>query len=201
MVTDFACIAAVARDGAIGKAGGLPWPRLRWDMHWFSVLTRTDKPADVAREICANGSGRIARTESMYPVVIAGHTTFERLPSLRGRIVLRLSRQHSAWPCAVATLHEAIVASHLAQAPHVMVIGGAQVYATALAHPACQRLYLTEVASVYPEADTHFPAMILWDDGILTTGTRQWRRIDVSGWVQEQGTVPRYRFGIWEPVI
>jgi dihydrofolate reductase len=117
---------ARARNGVIGRDGALPW-RLRSDLAIFKQLT-------------------------MGKPVIMGRNTWESLPRkpLPGRTNIVLSRDGSFAP------HGAVVCESFSEAvsigreqagedgaEEVCVIGGASVFALALAK--AQRLYLTEV--------------------------------------------------------
>jgi dihydrofolate reductase len=125
-------IAAVARNGAIGAGGRLPW-RLSSDLKRFKALT-------------------------MGKPLIMGRKTFESVGRpLRGRRVIVVTRD-SAWrqpDVEVApSLDEALT---LAAGPvEIMVGGGGEIYAQAL--PLAQRLYLTEV-DLAPAADVRFPTL------------------------------------------
>jgi dihydrofolate reductase len=124
-------IAAVARNGIIGRDGGLPW-RLSSDLKRFKRLT-------------------------MGNTMIMGRKTFESIGRLLpGRHTVVLTRQVD-WTFAGATvcasLPTALSLEHLA-GDEVFVIGGAQLYETAL--PIADRLYLTRVENDV-DGDTRFP--------------------------------------------
>jgi len=130
-------IAAVARNGAIGKANDLPW-RLPDDMRFFMDTT----------------SGHH---------VVMGRKNYESLPEkfrpLPNRVNLVMTRSpgFSAPGCAV--VHE--LADALAMAKdkgetELFVIGGAEIYTLAL--PLADRLYLTEIDAEVT-GDTFFPAL------------------------------------------
>jgi dihydrofolate reductase len=129
-------IAAVARNGVIGREGGLVW----------------HEPLD---------QQHFRRTTTGWPVVM-GRKTWESLPArfrpLPGRRNVVVSRTHG-WHAdgaeGVTSLAEAI--ERLAGSPHIFVIGGAQLYTKAL--PLARELVLTEVDADL-EGDTHFPS---WD--------------------------------------
>jgi len=127
-------IAAVAANGVIGAAGGLPW-RLPEDMKHFRALT-------------------------VEHAVIMGRKTWESLPAnfrpLPRRTNIVVSRDpdyRAAGATVVASLPAAIAA---AGDGDVFVIGGAELYALALPHAA--RLELTEIASSYA-GDAYFPGI------------------------------------------
>lgn len=140
-------IAAVARDGAIGRAGTMPW----------------HLPQDLAH---------FKRTTLGCPVVM-GRKTWESLPPrfrpLPGRRNVVVTR-NAAWQAdgaeAVPSLDAALERLH--DAARVFVIGGGELYAQAL--PRADGLVLTEVDTAVPDADTHFPA---WDRGAFTETARE----------------------------
>ena len=132
-----AIVVARARNGVIGRAGGLPW-RLKSDMALFKAST-LGKP------------------------VIMGRKTWDSLQKqpLPGRTNIVLSRDGSFEPkgALVCERFEEAVAIGREQAAEdgvgeVCVIGGQQVFA--LAWPKTRRLYLTEVEAEV-EGDAVFP--------------------------------------------
>ena len=133
-----ALVVARARNGVIGRDGGLPW-RLRSDLQRFKAVTM-GKPC------------------------IMGRRTWESLPlkPLPGRLNLVLSKDESftakgALVCT--TLDEAVeIARETAEedgVDEICVIGGTALFEMAL--PRAKRLYLTEVEAE-PEGDAVFPA-------------------------------------------
>lgn len=128
-------VVAVAKNGVIGREGGLPW-RLKSDMQRFKAAT-------------------------MGKPVLMGRKTWESLPKrpLAGRPNLVLTRDANfvapdAW---VYTDAAALVAAGRAMAEaagvdEVCVIGGAQLYEKLL--PQAERIVLTEV-DLAPEGDAH----------------------------------------------
>ncbi len=126
-------IAAVARNGVIGKDNALPW-HLPADLKRFKALT----------------TGH---------TVIMGRKTWESLPEkfrpLPGRqnIVVTRNAGYAASGATVATSLPAALA--LARGTQAFVIGGAKLYRVALA--LADRLELTEISRDY-EGDTFFPA-------------------------------------------
>jgi dihydrofolate reductase len=128
-----ALIAAVARNGVIGRADTLPW-HLPEDLRHF-------------------------RETTLGHAVIMGRRTWESLPPkvrpLPGRRNLVLTRQpgwQAAGAEAVPTLAAALAL--LQGQPRAFVIGGAGVYAAAL--PLADELVLTEIHRDF-EGDVHFP--------------------------------------------
>lgn len=122
-------VAAVARNGAIGLHGELPW-HLPDELRHFKQVT-LGKP------------------------VVMGRKTFEAIgKALPGRqnIVISRNPRFSAVECEVASSLQQ--ARALAVGPEVMVIGGGDLYRMAL--PEASRMFLT-VVDCEPEADTWFP--------------------------------------------
>lgn len=122
-------VVAVAANGVIGRDGALPW-HLPADLRHFKAMT-TGKP------------------------MIMGRKTFESLPGLlpgRRHIVLTRDTAWSEDGAEVAHSPEQAIA--LANAPHIAVIGGAEIYRQFL--PLAHRIEWTEVA-IAPDGDTHFP--------------------------------------------
>ncbi len=129
-------IAAVAANRVIGNAGKLPW-RLSSDLKRFRRLT-LGKP------------------------VIMGRKTFEAIGRpLDGRLNVVVTRQ-PGFAAAGATAAPSFAAARRIAEEHaaatgvdeVMVIGGGEVYAAALA--IADRLYITHVEAM-PAGDTVFP--------------------------------------------
>ncbi len=129
-------VAAIAANGTIGADGAMPW-HIPADLRHFKSLTMGQ-----------NGLG--------CPMVM-GRKTFDSLPGLlpgRRHIVLTRDTGWQAEGAEVAyNLDEAL---HLANSPHIAVIGGAQIYA--LAMPRATRLELTEVKADFP-GDTLMPPL------------------------------------------
>jgi len=133
-----ALVVARAKNGVIGRDGGLPW-RLRSDLQRFKAVTM-GKPC------------------------IMGRRTWDSLPlkPLPGRLNLVLTRDGSfeakgavvvnTWPEALAMAREQAVEDGVDE---VCVIGGTALFELTL--PKANRLYLTEVEAE-PDGDARFPA-------------------------------------------
>ncbi|MBC7995018.1 MAG: dihydrofolate reductase [Rhizobacter sp.] len=144
--TTLSLIAAVARNGVIGKNNTLLW-RLPEDMQFLK------------------------RTTMGCPVIM-GRKTWDSLPArfrpLPGRSNIVVTRSPD-WQAdgALATTSLQAALSQLANAPKAFVIGGAELYALAL--PLADELVLTEIDRDY-EGDVHFPA---WDREQFTEVSRE----------------------------
>ncbi len=145
-----AIIAAVGRDGELGKDNRLPW-HLPDDLKHFKALTLG------------------------HPVIMGKNTWLSLgrpLPQRRNLVVSR-TLDASALPQGVAcypTLDAALAAC--AQEQIAFVIGGAQLYAAAL--PRAELLFLTEVDANVP-ADAFFPS---WPQEEFIEVARQWHPAD-----------------------
>ena len=151
-------IAAIARNGAIGRAGTIPW----------------HAPEDL----------RHFRDVTMGHAVVMGRRTWESLPAkarpLPGRFNVVLSRSpmdlsafhtFDADECAMwcDSLTSAIWQLQASKCQHIDIIGGARVYREAL--PLADRLLITEVGVDVPDADAWFPDGIkLWTLHALRAG-------------------------------
>lgn len=127
-------IAALDRAGAIGRDNALPW-HLPDDLARFKALT-LGKPLLMGRRT-AESLGRA-------------------LPGRRNWVLTRSGQVPFAGMQAVASLDQAMQQAAAEQAESLMVIGGSQVYALALARATA--MHLTHVDTVVERADAFFPA-------------------------------------------
>ena len=135
---DIIIVAAVAENGVIGRGNALPW-RLKSDMTHFRTLT-------------------------MGKPVLLGRKTFASIGKpLPGRTTIVISRDEKfgapgivVAPNLVAALETARGGALRRGANAIVVAGGADIYAQALA--LATRLVLTEVHKRV-DGDTHFPAV------------------------------------------
>lgn len=124
-------VAAVAANGVIGAKGGMPW----------------HIPEDFRR---------VKRLTIGKPLVM-GRKTFESLPGVlpgRRHIVITRDPDWRADGAEAAPSLEAALT--LAAAPHIVIFGGAAIYALAL--PLARRIELTQVHAD-PPGDTFMPPL------------------------------------------
>ena len=122
-------VAAVAANRVIGFEGAIPW----------------HIPADFRR----------VKALTMGHPLVMGRKTFESLPGLlpgRRHIVVTRNPDWAAEGAERAT--SLVAAIKLANAPHIVIFGGAALFAEAI--PLADRLELTEVHAS-PPGDTRFP--------------------------------------------
>ena len=142
---DFSIIVAMDEHRGIGKNNQLPW-RLPGELKHFKEIT------------CAPAG------EGKQNAVIMGRKTWDSLPEkfrpLPNRINVVITRDASlVFPNNV--LKSESLESALAQLAKlksvgaVFVIGGAQVFQTAIHHPNCRKLYITQIQKRF-ECDTFF---------------------------------------------
>jgi dihydrofolate reductase len=126
-------VVAIGRNGVIGKDGDMPWPRTG-DQQQFKALTMG------------------------HPIVM-GRTTYESIGRpLPGRTSIVLTRDGTWSRPGVEVAHSLTdgLALALARDDEAFLIGGAQVYAEALAAGRVDRLVVTHV-HLSPEGDAWFP--------------------------------------------
>lgn len=122
-------VVAVADNGVMGEGGGMPW-HLSADFRRVKALT-------------------------MGKPLVMGRKTFDSLPGiLPGRRHIVITRD-AGWQADGAERADSLEqALDLANAPQIIVFGGAQIYAQAL--PLADRIEWTEVHA-RPDGDTYFP--------------------------------------------
>ena len=139
-------VAAVARNGVIGRDGVLPW-HLPEDMARFRELT-TGHPVVMGR-----------RTWESLP------DRFRPLPGRRNVVVTRNAEWGAEGAERAGSLDDAL--DLLAGAPQVFVVGGAELFASAL--PLADELLLTEI-DAEAEGDTFFPR---YDEAAFEEASRE----------------------------
>ncbi len=130
-----ALIAALDRNGAIGKDNQLPW-HLPDDLKRFKALT-LGKPILMGRKT-AQSIGRA-------------------LPGRENLVLSRSGQSPVGGMQIVTSVDEALEQAQAMGASELGVIGGGQVYALTL--PLADVLYLTYVDATIEGADVHFPEL------------------------------------------
>ena len=148
-MTTLVLVAAVARDGVIGRDGTMPW----------------HLPEDLAH---------FRRTTQGLPVLM-GRRTWESLPErfrpLPGRRNVVVTRQ-AGWAAPGAEVAASVEAALalVADAPRACVIGGGELYAALL--PRVDELVLTEIDAGF-DGDTRLPATLR--DGFVEVAREEHR--------------------------
>ena len=159
-------IVAIANDFAIGKDNDLLW-KIKDDLKLFM------------------------RATSQH-VVIHGRKSFESIGKpLKNRtnIIVTRDKSYSYPGCFVVhSLDQAInLANKLEQKAEVFILGGAEIYKQAL--PLVDRLYVSHVDAVFPDADRYFPE-INFDD---------WEVLNYCSFPQNERNEYPFEFAIYEP--
>lgn len=137
-------IVCMARNGVIGRTGGMPW-RMPTEMAHFKATTM-GKPCIM---------GRKTFFSFKKPLVGRPHIVVTRDASQHAAIKAAFGA--GAPPChIVGTLEEAIAVARTYETAECMVCGGGEIYAQAL--PLAQRAYVSVLAADL-EGDTTFPAL------------------------------------------
>ena len=140
-------IAALDRNRAIGRGNALPW-HLPDDLKRFKALT-LGKPVLMGRKT-AESLGRA-------------------LPKRRNLVLTRSGRVPFDGMEAVASLDEAQALAVAYGVDELCVIGGGELYASAL--PLASRLHLTHVDTAVEGADAFFPAFDAADWRVVSRET------------------------------
>lgn len=130
----FDVVVAADLDWGIGKANGLPWPKLKGDMAHFRRVTTTA----AAGKLNAVIMGRKTWTSN--------EMNGRPLPRRLNIVITRTAA--FAVPQGVIVAGSLDAALHAARAPNVestFVIGGAEILREAFLHPELRYIYLTRV--------------------------------------------------------
>ena len=135
-------VVAAADNGVIGAGGAMPW-HIPADLRRFKALT-------------------------MGKPMVMGRKTFESLPGiLPSRRHIVLTRDKDWDEDGAEVVHSAREALSLANAPHVAIVGGTEIFRLFL--PLANRIELTEVHAE-PPGDALFPA---FDRSLWTEAERE----------------------------
>jgi dihydrofolate reductase len=139
---NFDVVIAADLDWGIGRNNALPWPRLRGDFAHFKAVTST-------------------ASDGRRNAIVMGRKTWESkeiaAKPLPRRLNVVISRRAIAAPdgvVAATSLDDAVDKCDDAEA--VFVIGGAEIYQLAIAHPALRYVYLTRVQGRF-DCDVRVP--------------------------------------------
>lgn len=160
-LVDFEVIAAIDADGGIGKDGSIPW--------------------NIPEELQSFKRKTTAALPHTFNTVIMGRKTWDSLPSkvrpLPDRLNIVLSRDPELvlnGAVCFTSLDEALLyVESLVNRGTIFVIGGAELYRTAVVHPGCKVIHFSLIKGSH-DCDTFFPKL-----------ERGWRIVasqDCGGW-------------------
>lgn len=141
----------------IGFNGGLPWQRLPSDMKFFRTIT-LQQP--VYR-------GKINNTTTQNALIM-GRKTWDSIPNkpLKNRLNIVISRRRRSWVAPSNQAENVHVCENFNAAlefikkseniGNVFVIGGSEIFETAIKSDLCYRIYLTEIHKNFT-CDVFFP--------------------------------------------
>jgi dihydrofolate reductase len=193
-------LAAVAANGVIGRAGGLPW-HIPADLRYFKRLTvghtlimgrRTWD--SVGRPLPGRCTVVLTRQAGWQPAGgpwAESTGTVEVVPTLdaalaRAGVLERAALERTAVRERSAPAGAAEPAPGAGRVEgEIFVVGGAEIYREAL--PVADRLYLTRIEEDFA-GDTHFPAF----------DPERWRRTACDRREPEAGVLYAYRFEVWD---
>ena len=126
----FDIVVAADQDWGIGKANGLPWPKLRGDLQHFKRITST-------------------ASEGLRNAVVMGRKTWESKEvagkPLPNRLNVVLTRGELAVPPGVIVAHTLDDALAVGEVETVFVVGGAGVIRDAIERTDLRFVYLTRI--------------------------------------------------------
>ncbi|KAI9591185.1 dihydrofolate reductase-like domain-containing protein [Syncephalis fuscata] len=168
----FHVVVACSLDNGIGVGHNLPW-RLPRDMAHFHRVS-TELPQGEYPSHYRNAAIMGRETYSGLP---------EKLRPLAGRLNVVLTSNDAfikTLPDGVLTAKSLEDALQLllqqSDVAEIFICGGTRLYAEAVAHPSCERAYITRVHTHVPHATAHFPSLFSQDPETITAAG--WRRYD-----------------------
>ena len=138
----FDIVVAADLDWGIGKDNGLPWPKLRGDLQHFKRVTST-------------------ASEGKRNAIVMGRKTWESAEvggrPLPRRLNIVITRRGLTPPEGVLVVGSVDAALDAAgDSETTFVVGGAEIFREAFAHPQLRYVYLTRVEGAFG-CDVHIP--------------------------------------------
>jgi len=156
------CIVAATTSNGIGKGGQLPW-RLKADMAYFKKMT-SDAPAQQKNAVVMGRKTWLSIPKKFRPLPGRANVVLSR--NANARAELELPDNVACYASLDAALNETT------DVHKVFVIGGGELYKTAIADARCTEVLLTRVEDprgVLPKCDAFFPD--LTGTGFSTTAS------------------------------
>ncbi len=166
MTKKFHIIVAMDLNRGIGKNNSIPW-KIKEDMTYFKNITTCPNLFEVWNYYRMNDMAMLDGVKFTQPgveinAVIMGRKTWDSLPAKfrplpnRKNFVLSRTPQPNIPNCYTSIDEVMEVVSKDSSIQNVFVIGGAQIYAEALKHPALDIIFITHITETY-DCDTFFP--------------------------------------------
>ena len=158
-----ACIVAATAQMGIGRDGALPW-RLKGDMAYFKRVT-TEAPASQQNAVVMGRKTWLSIPKKFRPLPGRANVVLSRNPDARNE--LDLPEDVACYASLDAALTQMKAREDVAK---VFVIGGGELYKTAVNDARCTEVLLTRVEDpkgVLPQCDAFFPD--LTGTGFTTT--------------------------------
>jgi dihydrofolate reductase len=137
----FDMVLAADLDWGIGKAGGLPWPKLRGDLQHFKRVTST-------------------ASEGQRNAIVMGRKTWDSKEvagrALPNRLNVVVSRGPLAVPAGVVVAHSPDEALSVEGVETIFVVGGAGLLREVIERPDLRFVYLTRIAQRF-DCDVRMP--------------------------------------------
>lgn len=137
----FDIVVAADLDWGIGKASGLPWPKLRGDLQHFKRITST-------------------ASEGQRNAIVMGRKTWDSKEvagrALPNRLNVVVSRGPLAVPAGVVVAHSVDEALSVRGVETIFVVGGAGLIREVIERPDLRFVYLTRIAQRY-DCDVRMP--------------------------------------------
>jgi dihydrofolate reductase len=150
----FDIVVAADLDWGIGKADGLPWPKLRGDLQHFKRVTST-------------------ASEGQRNAIVMGRKTWESKEvagrPLPNRLNVVVTRGELAVPSGVVVARSADEALSIGGVETIFVVGGAGLIRDVIERPDLRFVYLTRIAQrfgcdvVMPDLDARGFVRDAWD--------------------------------------
>lgn len=154
----FSVMVACLSNGGIGSKGTIPW-YLSNDLKYFQRITTSAPKGKINAVIMGRKTWESLPKRPLKDrlnVVISNSITGNDIAP-EGNIVVAPSLHHALEH--LTSISESYLALH-----EIFVIGGGQLYRTALTHPDCRKIYVTHIqcfSDVKVDCDTFFPIELL----------------------------------------
>lgn len=149
-------ILAVDEAWGIGKDNGLPWPKLPADLRHFKAVSAA-APEGKRNAVVMGRRTWESKEVAGRPLPRRTNVVLTRRPLSAPEGVLVVREPQADGEPAEAILDRAL--DRVAELPdlgEVFIIGGAEIYRLALAHPRCRAIYLTRISGAFG-CDTFVP--------------------------------------------